>query len=127
MKRTLGILIAAMAISLFLFLPAFSQEDMKTLAPEALQPLKRMPAVFNHDAHNEKAKLDDCAVCHHNAENGKIVEGDSVGTPCADCHDGKTNSMALRRAYHVMCTSCHIERGAGPVTCNGCHTTPPAE
>ncbi len=95
------------------------------LAPEALMPLTRPGAVFDHDAHNEKAGLEEnCILCHHSGEKGKLVPGESSeGTPCADCHSVRAESgqTPLRRAYHRQCITCHKEAGRGPAHCSGCH------
>lgn len=104
--------------------PAAAQDDMTQLRPEALQPLTRPAALFKHDEHNEKAKLDDCIICHHSGANGVITPDESSeGTDCAECHSvaGGKNQTPLRRAYHRQCMDCHKEKGSGPTHCSGCH------
>lgn len=118
-------LAAALALAVFIGLPhAFSQEDMRILAPEQLKPQSRPPAVFVHDQHNEKANIDDCAVCHHGKDkNGKQDREDmSAGTPCAECHAAEASSgTPLKRAYHQQCINCHKAENRGPTYCGGCH------
>jgi len=103
---------------------AFSQEDMKVLAPEAFGKLTRPAAVFMHDQHNEKAALDDCVTCHHGGSDGKQDKSVSTeGTACADCHEIKApkGRTDLNHAYHKQCISCHEAKGKGPVACGQCH------
>lgn len=118
-------LIAAVALGMGLWLPAaLSQEDMKVIKAEAFKTYTRPAAVFVHDAHNEKAKLDDCAVCHHGKDaNGKMTtEETSEGEPCADCHAVNAKSgTPLMRAYHQQCILCHADKNLGPTHCGGCH------
>ncbi|MBU1230571.1 MAG: cytochrome c family protein [Proteobacteria bacterium] len=123
MKRTLPLLLLA-ALSLACVQAAFSQQDMKVLAPAALGKLTRPAAQFNHDPHNEKAKLDDCVICHHGGADGKQDKSVSTeGTPCADCHKVKSvgKNTGLQRAYHKQCIDCHKAKGKGPVACGQCH------
>ena len=81
--------------------------------------------VYDHDTHNEENGLDDCAVCHHLYEGGKLIEGESSEDQyCSDCHGikpTKENSVPLTKAYHLRCKSCHEENWKGPVLCGECH------
>lgn len=123
MNRTLTMLLAA-ALILAFAQGALSQQDMKVLAPAALGKLTRPAAQFNHDAHNEKAQLTDCVVCHHGGADGKQDKTASTeGTPCSDCHKVKTNGKGtdLTHAYHGQCIGCHQAKGKGPVACGQCH------
>lgn len=122
MKRsTLTLLLAGLAAALLLAAPALSQQDMTTVPTEGFTTTTRLPARFAHDAHNEKAKLDDCTACHHGEKDGKQDKSvDSAGTPCADCH-AKPGRTPLRRAFHKQCMGCHQTQGKGPVTCGDCH------
>lgn len=122
-KHSLAALTLLAAAVLF-SLPAFSQADMTHVPTEAFGETERPAAVFNHDEHNEKAAIEECNVCHHMYEDGKLVEdADSVGVPCADCHaleaDGDT--PGLQDAYHQQCWGCHEDKDAGPVMCGECH------
>lgn len=118
-------LIAAVALGLGLWLPqAMSQGNMKQIKAEAFKTHSRPAAVFVHDAHNDKASLDDCVVCHHGKDaNGKLdKEEESMGTPCADCHAvAQSPGTPLMRAYHQQCIVCHREKQKGPTHCGGCH------
>lgn len=123
MNRSLALILTA-ALLLACTQAALAQQDMKNLAPAAFGKLTRPPAVFVHDAHNEKAGLSDCVVCHHGAKDGKQDKTASTeGTPCAECHlvkapKGKTD---LTHAYHKQCIGCHKAKGKGPVACGQCH------
>ena len=123
MFRRIGTVMLAFATLALLLAVAFARTDTPRLEPEALKPQQRPAAVFDHDAHNEKAKLENCAVCHHDAKDGKIVpEGSSEGTPCADCHaKAATKGTYLVNAYHRQCMDCHKTSGKGPTSCGGCH------
>ncbi len=102
-----------------------AQEDMKFIKSPAFKKHQRPPAVFYHDQHNEKAGIEDCSICHHYYENGKLVEGAmSVGQPCSDCHHLKKykgNKIPLMDAYHNRCIQCHKQRKKGPLACGECH------
>ncbi len=103
---------------------AVSQGDMLVIKPEAFTAPRRPAARFPHDAHNEKAKIEECGVCHHGGENGKRDPNvTSEGTPCSDCHqvEAAAGRTPLMRAYHSQCMGCHMEKKAGPVTCGECH------
>ncbi|ACV68315.1 acidic tetraheme cytochrome c3 TmcA [Desulfohalobium retbaense] len=122
-KRIVPFCLAAVMVFAFL-LPAFSQMDMTVLSDPAFGEGQRPPAVFEHDAHNEKAELFDCAVCHHYYEDGEKVEGmDSIGMPCSDCHpaDPGSDELGLMEAYHTQCIDCHEQEGQGPLACGECH------
>lgn len=104
---------------------AFSQDDMTHVPTDGFAKLQRPQVAFEHDAHNEKAGLEDCVVCHHGkTDDGKQdLENSSEGEPCSSCHaetrtDGGT---PLMRAYHRQCITCHEKEGKGPVACAQCH------
>ncbi|HSO19127.1 MAG TPA: cytochrome c3 family protein, partial [Desulfosarcina sp.] len=84
---------------------------------------QRPPVVFNHEEHNEKAGVEECATCHHEGfdKDGAAIEGDPA-TECSECHmaDGK-DKMDLMRVYHLNCKGCHEAQKAGPVQCAECH------
>lgn len=101
--------------------------EPSVLQVRAFLRLTRPAAVFAHDAHNEKAKLDDCAACHHGGEGLKQDRTDvTAGAPCFQCHptersDGGTR---LQLAYHRQCLGCHDRVGQGPQACGACHVEP---
>ncbi|BCS89712.1 acidic tetraheme cytochrome c3 TmcA [Pseudodesulfovibrio sediminis] len=104
---------------------AFSQDDMTHVPTDAFTKLERSKVAFAHDAHNEKAEIEDCVVCHHsqNDDGTQNLEDSSEGESCASCHavertDGGT---PLMRAYHKQCIDCHKEKAKGPVACGECH------
>jgi hypothetical protein len=122
MKRCLPILITV--VFLACAQPAFSQDDMKNIAPDAFGTLTRPAATFFHDQHNEKAGVDDCVACHHGGANGVLDLGSSSeGTPCADCHavEPEKGATSLNSAYHKQCLGCHTTKGKGPLACGQCH------
>ncbi|RJP94619.1 MAG: acidic cytochrome c3 [Desulfobacteraceae bacterium] len=119
----MGSLILLMLLAVLLC-PAHAQEDIVRVADRVFEAPMRPPVAFHHDAHNEKAGLDDCSICHHTYENGKKQEGsDSVGMECSECHFSKdrNNAVDLINAYHLQCNGCHASRKAGPVMCGECH------
>ncbi len=126
MKKTTLALCAALVIlaCVVALMPAYSQEDIVSLADKAFHERQRPAAVFVHDEHNEKAELEDCNVCHHLYEGGKKVEDDSSeGQGCSDCHNVEDGhpTRPLMKAYHDMCSGCHREQDSGPITCGECH------
>ncbi len=129
MKRWVPALLAALA-TLWVMPPVFSQEDMVVVDTSGFEKPQRAPSLFEHDRHNERAGIEDCAECHHVWENGqKVADESSEGQPCAECHAaaavGRTPS--LTQAFHTNCKGCHLQRKAGPVMCGQCHVwRPPA-
>ncbi len=104
---------------------AFSQDDMTQIPVDGFSKLERPQVAFEHDAHNEKAELEDCVVCHHskNDDGTQNIEDSSEGETCESCHavertDGGT---PLTRAYHKQCITCHEDQAKGPVACGECH------
>lgn len=118
-----GYLAAALAAVIFVAFSGYAQEDVKKVDDSAFSHHVRPAVPFDHDAHNEKAGIEDCSTCHHVFKDGKkLVGGSSEGRPCSECHLAKgDNSMDLIKAYHDQCKGCHMERGKGPVTCAECH------
>ena len=58
-----------------------------TLKSEEFKTHRRPAVTFDHDNHNERAKIEDCIVCHHGGENGVIdPEVSSEDQPCSECH-----------------------------------------
>lgn len=103
---------------------AFSEDEYVWFQLEPFGKLERPVSVFDHDEHNEKAQIEDCARCHHVYEDGKLVEGESSeGIGCAECHtlEAQGSQPGLRMAYHKQCKDCHVEMKKGPVACGECH------
>jgi len=129
-NTTMKQLLAPMALVVVLVVAfmaptAFSQDDMTVIPVDAFGKLERPQVAFEHDAHNEKAGLEDCVVCHHGkTDDGKQdLENSSEGETCESCHavertDGGT---PLMRAYHKQCIDCHTKEAKGPVVCGECH------
>ncbi|WP_022664181.1 acidic tetraheme cytochrome c3 TmcA [Desulfospira joergensenii] len=104
---------------------AFSVQEVERLSPDSFENPRRPGAVFAHDDHNEAAEIDDCAVCHHLYEDGKLLEDESSeDSPCSECHAlsaGPENKISLANAFHKRCRDCHFDAGKGPVLCGQCH------
>ncbi len=102
---------------------AMAMEEMILIRSVAKNP-QRPPVRFFHDAHNEKAEIEDCSFCHHVYEDGKLVEGESSEEePCSSCHPAnpEKGQLGFMRAFHKRCITCHDKEGKGPLTCGGCH------
>jgi len=111
-------------ISVLLLTSAYSQEDMVAVDNSAFENARRSPSVFVHDAHNEKAGIDECYECHHVYEDGKLVEDESSEDQmCSDCHEIESEGRrpGLMKAFHANCKGCHVKEKAGPVMCGECH------
>lgn len=125
-RKTVGMTLLIAAFFLFVaVMSGFSQDDVTKVRDSAFGIRDRKPVAFVHDAHNEKAGIGDCAVCHHVYDkDGKKLEAEtSEELECSDCHlsGEKKGRMDLTRAYHLRCKGCHEEKKAGPVMCGECH------
>lgn len=127
MKKTL-LFGVVLLITVFSWQAFSGQEtaDPERMDTSAFESTRRPASVFSHDEHNEVAELeDDCAVCHHVYEDGKLVEDESSeDSTCAECHGlapGPDNDISLEVAYHRRCWDCHFDTGKGPVLCGECH------
>ncbi len=101
-----------------------AQEDMRVVDNDDFVSAQRSKALFNHDEHNDTAEIEDCSVCHHLYEDGKLVEGESSEDQrCSDCHELRSSDgqPSLMNAFHLNCKGCHQQRKAGPVMCGECH------
>ena len=100
-------------------------EDTGVFDVNAFSTLERPVSQSDHDTHMEYPEIDeDCSVCHHVYEDGKLVEGESSeDQACSDCHTIKAQGSqpGLRTAYHDQCKGCHIDMKKGPVACGECH------
>ena len=124
MNLRMVILWALAAVGVVFIVNAWSQEDMKAISSEAFIKAQRPEAVFPHDAHNEKAGIENCNECHHVYENGKRVEDESSeDRRCADCHglEDAGPQPGLMKAFHLNCKGCHQIKKKGPVMCGECH------
>ena len=110
-------------ISMIVCLCAYSQENMTIIDNKAFKNPQRPPSLFKHDAHNEKAQVDECNLCHHSYDDKGIYHPDesSEEQSCSDCHQEEGNKMHLMKAFHIRCKGCHIDKNAGPVMCGECH------
>ena len=102
-----------------------AEDQTDRIDTSAFKNPHRPGAVFMHDEHNEKAEIEDCAVCHHVYDGKKLVKDESSeDSACSDCHSlsGNTeNTIPLSVAFHSRCKTCHFERNKGPVLCGECH------
>lgn len=124
MKNTVVFALALLAGLLFMLVTGYSQEDMENVDNQVFSNPQRPSALFRHDEHNETAEIDECNVCHHVYEDGKLVEDESSEDQrCSDCHTFETvgNQPSLEKAYHLNCKGCHREQKKGPITCGECH------
>lgn len=112
------------AVGTLCIVNAWSQEDLKAVSPDPFLAPQRPAAVFPHDAHNEKAGIENCNQCHHVYTDGKLVEDESSeDRRCSDCHglDDAGRQPGLMKAFHLNCKGCHQEQKKGPVMCGECH------
>lgn len=124
MKKVAVFIFTLVVISAFLFVSAYSQEEMAYVDNSVFTKPERAPSIFRHDEHNEKAEIEECNSCHHVYENGKLMEDESSEDQrCSDCHEKKAsgNKLALMKAYHTNCKECHTKQKKGPVMCGECH------
>lgn len=119
------VLWSVIILSAVLVAYAFGQEDMVVVENSVFENPQRTPALFEHDVHNEKAGLDDCAECHHvyDDDGRKIEDESSEDLMCYDCHDFKDDGRmpGLRKAFHANCKGCHLTERKGPIACAQCH------
>ena len=124
MKKQFMYLLVSVLVPLCMMIVAGAQENMTAVDNSVFEKPERTRAVFQHESHNEKAKIDACNTCHHVIQDGKKLEdASSEDKRCSDCHGltdtGKTPS--LRKAFHFNCKGCHEKSGQGPVMCGECH------
>ena len=123
-SHVIGLFVTVALILAVLLAAGQAQEDMRVVDNSCFDDPRRSPALFNHDAHNETAELEDCGVCHHVYENGKRLEDESSEDQrCAECHgpEDEGRKPALMKAFHSNCKGCHEAEGKGPVMCGECH------
>ncbi|MEW5909130.1 MAG: acidic tetraheme cytochrome c3 TmcA [Thermodesulfobacteriota bacterium] len=124
MKKGIMVMVAALFASALFMITAYSQEDMTVVDQSVFKNPQKPPSLFKHDAHNEKAKIEECSECHHVYEGGKRVEGESSEDKrCSDCHrlESSGREPSLTRAFHTNCKGCHQKNRKGPIMCGECH------
>jgi hypothetical protein len=124
MDKKVAFFCTFVVISFLVLMSAFSQEDMTGVDDPAFTHLQRPLPVFRHDQHNEQAEIEECNLCHHVYEDGKLVEDESSESElCSDCHDltGSGRQPGLMKAFHLKCQGCHQREKKGPVMCGQCH------
>jgi len=122
--RALKMIFAMVVVSLFVLVAAHSQEDMTHVDNSVYNSPQRAPSVFNHEAHNEAAEIEECNECHHVYEDGKKLEDESSEDQlCSDCHafEKEGRMPGLTKAFHTNCKGCHEKENKGPVMCGECH------
>jgi ribosomal protein L31 len=115
---------ALVALGAVFAVNARSQEDMTVVSSEAFTQPRRPAAVFPHDAHNERARIETCNQCHHVYTDGKLVEDESSeDRRCSDCHglEDAGRQPGLMKAFHLNCKGCHQSQKKGPLMCGECH------
>jgi hypothetical protein len=115
---------ALVALGAVFVVNARSQEDMTVVSSEAFTQPRRPAAVFPHDAHNERARIETCNQCHHVYVDGKLVEDESSeDRRCSDCHglEDAGRQPGLMKAFHLNCKGCHQSQKKGPLMCGECH------
>jgi len=124
MKKSAVFILTLISISVFIFVSAYSQDEMEFVDNSVFENPERVPSVFLHDEHNEKAEVEECNECHHIYEDEKLVEDESSEDQrCSECHEMEAsgNMPALMKAYHTNCKGCHLEKKKGPIMCGECH------
>ena len=124
MKKAAVFIFAIVVVSAFLFVSAYSQEEMTFVDNSVFKNPQRTSSIFRHDEHNEKAGIEECNKCHHVYEDGKLLEDESSEDQrCSDCHELKSSGStpALMKAFHMNCKGCHLNEKKGPVMCGECH------
>ncbi|MEA3435458.1 MAG: cytochrome c3 family protein [Thermodesulfobacteriota bacterium] len=124
MKKAAVFIFTIVVVSAFLFVSAYSQEEMTSVDNSVFTKPERTSSIFRHDEHNEKAGIEECNKCHHVYEDGKLLEDESSEDQrCSDCHEFKSsgNTPALMKAYHTNCKGCHLKQKKGPIMCGECH------
>jgi len=122
-KRGVGLL-TVLSLTVFLLVTAYSQEDMEFVNNDSFPNPERVVAIFNHEAHNEAAEIDECNECHHVYEDGIQLEDESSeDMTCSECHaiKGSQGQPALMQAFHQNCKGCHLSEKKGPIMCGECH------
>ncbi len=120
LKILLGFLGAILAV----YFSAFSH-DCLAIDEETFDKPLRPSVCFIHDDHNDTAGIDDCTVCHHVYEDGKLLEDESSeDSSCSECHydNNDAKQLGLVVKFHKRCRGCHLDQKTGPITCGGCHT-----
>lgn len=124
MKKSAVFILTLISISVFIFVSAYSQDEMEFVDNSVFENPERVSSVFLHDEHNEKAEVEECNECHHIYEDEKLVEDEtSEDQGCSECHEmeASENMPALMKAYHTNCKGCHLEKKKGPIMCGECH------
>ena len=115
---------ALLLLAVFCAPSVFSQEDVTSVQDSAFRERMRPRVSFYHEDHNEKAGIEDCMVCHHVYEDGKLIEDEtSEDMECSECHleNDRDAVFSLVKVYHQQCRQCHLTEKKGPIMCSECH------
>ena len=124
MKKSAVAMLASVLICTFIFVKAYSQEDMMFVDNSVFPNPERPASIFRHEEHNEAAGIEECYECHHLYEDGQLVEDESSeDQSCSECHalEGSDGQPGLMEAFHLNCKGCHVKQQKGPVMCGECH------
>ena len=124
MNKSALLLAATAIVSVFIFVSAYSQEDMEFVDNSVFDNPQREPSVFKHDEHNEAAEIEECNECHHIYEDGvKLEDESSEDQMCSECHTlGSSDEQpSLTKAFHTNCKGCHLKEKKGSIMCGECH------
>ena len=124
MNKCAVYMLSTLLFTVFIFVTAYSQDDMMFVDNSVFSKPERTAAVFEHDAHNEMAAIEVCDECHHIYEEGiRIEDESSEDQMCSECHDIEATGRVpgLMKAFHLNCKGCHLDRKKGPIMCGECH------
>ena len=127
MSKTAAGIVVSVCMGLLLLASASAQDEMTQVDNRSFRNPQRPASVFQHDAHNEAAEIEECNECHHIYENGvKSEDESSEDQMCADCHTQASGGdrPTLLQAFHGNCKGCHLQRTSGPILCGQCHVNP---
>ena len=130
MRKRGVVLMAALLLTVFLLVAAYSQEDMTAIDNSVFPEPSRSASIFNHEEHNEAAEIDECNECHHVYEDGvKLEDESSEDQQCSECHELERSGKkpALMKAFHTNCKGCHKDKKKGPLMCGQCHVRRPMQ
>jgi hypothetical protein len=123
-STTAAAMLCWLLLPLAWMLTAEAQDEVRIVEDSAFETRLRPPVPFLHDAHNDKAGIEECSVCHHVYEGGRRLEDESSeDRECSECHGapGRSGRLQLATVYHQRCKGCHEQSSAGPVQCSECH------
>ena len=124
MKKGLFFILMTSLLTALVMVSAHSSQEDMVVVKKSLKDPQRCAVEFKHDEHNEKAKAEECNLCHHVYKDGKfMLDESSEDKLCSDCHKQERSGRvpSLMQAYHLNCKGCHEQQNAGPILCGECH------